>query len=164
MKHKTNHIVAWLSMLLLAVLFAPNLVHAADSLPGQTIYQPPVVSLGDATIGVGQQATINPSGIVVSETPVDLPRPTLIEDFAYSVIAKLALKYPWIASIIAAMGFARVFAKPICSIIHAVVDLTPTKKDDGFLAWFTTPTGKKVAYALDWALSIKIVPPAKAVI
>lgn len=73
--------------------------------------------------------------------------------------------HPWVATILGIMAFCRAWAKPASSLIHAIVDLTPSKVDDGIfnavLLWFNGPIGSKVAYLIDYVTSIKIVPPAK---
>ncbi len=88
-------------------------------------------------------------------------------DAIQAFVLNFAQSHPWLASLIAFMGACRVAAKPISSIVHSIVELTPSKRDDGlltdFLAWFQTPLGSKAAYALDWLTSIKIVPPAPKV-
>ena len=76
----------------------------------------------------------------------------------------LAATHPWVASVLSFMALCRVWAKPLSSLVHAVIDLTPSKADDGFLngilTWFASPLGRKVAYGIDWLTSIKINAPA----
>lgn len=89
-------------------------------------------------------------------------------DQIQAFVLTFAQSHPAVASLIAFMGACRVAAKPISSIVHGIVELTPSQRDDGlltsFLAWFQTPLGIKVAYGLDWLTSIKIVPPAKPIV
>jgi len=82
-----------------------------------------------------------------------------------SVLTKLMASHPWVATLLAFMGTMRAWAKPVSSLVHSIVDLTPSKTDDSLLnsvtSFFTdTPLGRFLAYLLDWLTSIKIQPPA----
>lgn len=86
------------------------------------------------------------------------------QNFILEVLTGLAVKYPVVATIVGIMGTMRLWAKPVCSIVHQVIELTPTKWDDGWWAKgydFLTknPVGIAIAWGLDWLASIKIVPP-----
>lgn len=91
--------------------------------------------------------------------------PVEAQNFILGWLFKLSQVHPYVATLIAIMGSARVWAKPLFSFIHWIIDLTPSGADnavfDRLVAWFHTPLGSKVAYLLDWAFSIKIIPPAK---
>lgn len=80
-------------------------------------------------------------------------------------LLKLAQVHPFVATLFTIVGLARVWVKPVFSIVHWLIDLTPSGSDnavfDRLVAWFHTPVGSKIAYLLDWAFSIKIIPPAK---
>jgi hypothetical protein len=65
------------------------------------------------------------------------------------------------------MGMARVWAKPLSSIVHNFVELSPSKRDDDWLKSFTAffnqnPIGRVLNYILDWTTSIKIQVPNDA--
>jgi len=105
----------------------------------------------------GQDMVANPSDVIPADVQV----------IVLGFIAELAKSHPWIATLISVMGLCRIFAKPIFSFIHAIIDLTPSTKDDGVLAslskffaehWL----GKVITYLIDWTTSIKIVSPSRA--
>lgn len=100
-------------------------------------------------------ATVAAPAVAVADNPLSAGAQSFIVAFAQS--------HAWLASLIALMGSMRLWAKPVFSFIHAVVDLTPSKSDDtvlgNVLLWFSTPTGSKVAYVIDWLTSIKIAKP-----
>jgi hypothetical protein len=88
------------------------------------------------------------------------------QNFVLDLFTGLIAKYPVLATLVAILGSMRVWAKPFFSAVHALVQLTPSKTDDGWWAsaydFFTlTPTGKTLAWLLDYVASIKLVPPAK---
>ena len=102
----------------------------------------------------------------ITASPSDL-LPIEAQNIALKFIFDLATEHAWLATLISIMGLARVFAKPIFSFIHAIIDLTPSTKDDGILASLTTFfaehwIGKIIAYLIDWTTSIKIVSPSRA--
>lgn len=83
-----------------------------------------------------------------------------------ALLSSLVLQYPILATLIAFIGSMRVWAKPVMSGLHAIVDLTPTQRDDGILKAVLSflqenPFGRFLSYVLDWLTSIKITPPAK---
>jgi hypothetical protein len=86
------------------------------------------------------------------------------QNFLLTFITALAVKYPFIATVITLLGTLRLWLKPVFSAVHAIVDLTPTKLDDGYWAkaydFFTsTATGRFLAWLLDYVASIKLIPP-----
>ena len=86
------------------------------------------------------------------------------QNFILGLFTTLAVKFPFVASLIALLGTMRLWAKPVFTAVHAIVDLTPTKIDDGYWAkaydWFTgTTSGRFAAWLLDYVASIKLVPP-----
>lgn len=87
---------------------------------------------------------------------------------AQSVISELlaaaVIKWPVLSSIIAFIGTMRLWAKPVFSFLHEVVETTPSKWDDGLWAqafdFFTkNRIGIFLAWALDYFGSVKILPP-----
>ncbi|HTJ78496.1 MAG TPA: hypothetical protein VL357_05830 [Rariglobus sp.] len=129
-------LLAALSIAFVLALFSPATTHAATAAAGSTI-------------------TADPSTVV----------PDAAQNVILTFFLKLAVAHPLVATLLSLMGTARTWAKPVSSIIHTVVDLTPSTTDNGWLntlmSWFTTTTtGKTVAYIIDWVTSIKIVPPA----
>lgn len=86
------------------------------------------------------------------------------QNFVLSLVTVAVAKYPWLATIIAIIGSMRLWAKPVFAALHALVDLTPSKWDDGLFntlgIFFTeNPTGKLIAFLLDWVGSVKLTPP-----
>ncbi len=85
-------------------------------------------------------------------------------NFILHLFTSLAVKFPFVATLIALAGTMRLWAKPVFTAVHAIIDLTPTKLDDGYWAkaygWFTgTTSGRFTAWLLDYVASIKLVPP-----
>lgn len=86
-------------------------------------------------------------------------------NFILVFITNLAAKYPVVATVLTIMGSARLWMKPVSSIVHQIVELTPSKRDDGaltaVLAFFNeNPVGRFLAYLFDWLLSVKIQKPS----
>lgn len=127
--------VSILAAIVIAALFAIPSLHAQDVVP---VVAPAVVS--------------------------DPVVPVAITNALQGFIVSLAQNHAWLAGLIAFLGTMRLWAKPALSIVHSVVDLTPTKVDDGWfngllLFFNTNAVGKVLAYLLDWATSIKIQAP-----
>lgn len=86
------------------------------------------------------------------------------QGFILSLITEAVAKWPWLAVVVAFVGSMRLWAKPVFSAVHTIIELTPTKWDDGLWAkvfdFFTrNPVGISLAWLLDWLGSVKIVPP-----
>ena len=89
-----------------------------------------------------------------------------VTNFLLSLLVAGAQKYPVLTTLIAFMGSMRAWAKPLSSLVRAVVDLTPSQADNTFLDRVLRflhehPVGKVLAYLLDWFASIKLTPPSK---
>lgn len=104
--------------------------------------------------------------VVDPATPVatDIVIPDALSNWLLAFIVKLAAAHPIIATIISIMGSARVWAKPVMSLIHNFVELSPSKRDDGILTsilefFNANPIGRFLAYLIDWFTSIKIQVP-----
>lgn len=70
---------------------------------------------------------------------------------------ELLEQMPWYGDLLVGMGFLRVIFKPIFTILNAIVEATPTDRDDQFMADFRqTNTFKMVVLGLDFFASIKI--------
>lgn len=68
-------------------------------------------------------------------------------------------KYPVTASVLMGMGMARAIFKPLCALLKAVVEATPTPKDNELLEKAEKSSLVKYALmALDYVASIKIPP------
>jgi hypothetical protein len=66
--------------------------------------------------------------------------------------------YGVVVQIVAIIGTARAFMKPIMSFLHEFVVLTPTLKDDEILKKLEdSKIFKVVLYVLDWILSLKFI-------
>lgn len=77
--------------------------------------------------------------------------------FAQPMIEAAAGKYGVIVQIISVIGVMRVVFKPLMTFIQSIVSLTPSVKDDAFMAKVMDHTAYKiVAYFLDWTASIKL--------
>lgn len=79
-------------------------------------------------------------------------------------LAAAVVKWPVLSTIIAVIGSMRLWAKPVFGLLHQIVELTPTKWDDGLWAkaydFFTrNSVGVLIAWALDYFGSIKVIPP-----
>jgi hypothetical protein len=113
-----------------------------------------IALLAVATAASAQTLTADASTLI----PLDA------QNFILGWLLGLAKTHPWVATVITILGGARLWVKPVFSFVHWVIDLTPSASDnavfDRVLAWFHSPLGSKVAYLLDWAFSIKIIPPA----
>ena len=91
--------------------------------------------------------------------------PPEAQNLILTVLGKLMESHPWVATVIAVLGSMRLWAKPVGSLVHSIIEITPSKYDDGIWASaykFLTehPFGKFLAYLLDWIGSVKIAPPA----
>lgn len=76
-----------------------------------------------------------------------------------ALVIALAVKYPWIVSVILISGTLRMINKPLFSLLRKFVLLTPTKSDDMFLDEVErSKTYIVICYLLDWFASIKIGP------
>lgn len=87
------------------------------------------------------------------------------QNFVLNMLTSLIAKYPVLATLVGILGSMRLWAKPLSAFVHGIVELTPSKTDDGMWAsvydFLTlTATGKTLAWLLDYVTSIKIVPPA----
>ena len=103
-------------------------------------------------------AAIDPGSTIIADPTTVIPVET--QNAVLALFLKLALAHPWIATVAAFMAMCRLWAKPLSSVFHALIDLTPTKFDDGIMLWFTTSdAGQFIAYVVDWVTSIKIIPP-----
>jgi hypothetical protein len=96
----------------------------------------------------------------------DAPVSAETTNFLTGLLTTALVKYPVLTTVIAFVGSMRVWAKPVFSIVHQIVDLTPSTSDNDFLAKFTTffqqnPIGRTLAYLLDWFASVKVNPPTK---
>lgn len=66
-------------------------------------------------------------------------------------------KFGVLVSVISIIGTLRLFVKPVMSLWLAIVEITPNKKDDEFLAKFKESKAYQVAvYILDWFGSVKL--------
>lgn len=73
------------------------------------------------------------------------------------IIINIVESYPILASIIAVMGTARLFIKPLMSFAHEFVIITESKKDDEILKEIEESKYYKwILYVLDWFASIKV--------
>lgn len=72
-------------------------------------------------------------------------------------LTNMVTQYPKISIVISIVGLLRLLAKPIMTIIEAVVKWTPSTTDDEALAKFEAgPIWKWILWGLDWLGSIKL--------
>jgi len=107
-------------------------------------------------------AAIDPASTITADPTTAIPEEA--QNAVLQFFLHLAALHPWFATALVLAGLSRTWAKPFCSVLHFVVDLTPSKNDDGILnavmTWFSdNAVGQFVAYMVDWLTSIKIVPP-----
>lgn len=86
------------------------------------------------------------------------------QGFILSLLTSAVVKWPVLSTLVAFVGSMRLWAKPLFSLVHSVIELTPSKWDDDLWAkaydFFTAnPVGKTLAWLLDWLGSVKVVPP-----
>lgn len=75
-------------------------------------------------------------------------------------LEQLAAQHPNVALLLMGVGLLRVLLKPLMSLLQAYVLWSPSPDDDSKLAaLLESAPYKSLAYALDWAASIKL--PAK---
>ena len=74
-----------------------------------------------------------------------------------TAIQFLAVKYPVTVAIVSAIGMARLFMKPVFTFLHAIVDITPSKKDNELLGKAEASQAYKViTFVLDLFASVKL--------
>lgn len=89
-----------------------------------------------------------------------VPGATVAQDAVSDAIAKLALKAPWISTVLLVMGACRVLIKPLFTFLHAVVQVTPSRRDDDLLAKAESSTWFRwLNWVLDYVFSIKLIHP-----
>lgn len=73
------------------------------------------------------------------------------------LVGYLSSTYPVLLSFLALLGTARLFVKPVMSLVRAYVSFSSTKEDDKALSKIENhKVTKVVIYILDWLLSIKL--------
>lgn len=120
-----------------------------------------ILVLGFAALTVSAFAQAD---AVPATTEVGFQMPPEVDNIVLAVFTKLVVKYPWLATVIAFIGAARLWAKPLSSMVHHFVELSPTKRDDDWLKAFISffhenAVGRVLAYLLDWFTSIKLQVP-----
>lgn len=100
----------------------------------------------------------------ISDLPSSIsPAAPEAQNLILGLFLSLAAQYPGLATIITVLGSMRLWAKPLFAAVHAVIDATPSKYDDGLWAraygFFTdNKIGRALAWLLDYAGSIKLPP------
>jgi len=73
------------------------------------------------------------------------------------ILAQLSESAPWLVKVIFYVGLARLIMKPIMSAAAEIVKLTPSQKDDAFLAkMLDNKIYKAISFGLDYIASIKL--------
>ena len=109
-------------------------------------------------------AALDPASTLAADPTTVIP--VEAQNAILALFLKLALAHPWVGTVLVLMALSRVWAKPLFTVVHTLVDLTPSPRDNGILnsiiGWFTnTASGRFAAYLIDWVTSIKIVSPRK---
>lgn len=90
----------------------------------------------------------------------EVPAGGLIEQvlgFLKPMLEAAAGKFGVIVQIVAVIGALRVVFKPVMVLVQSIVSVTPTVKDDEFLAKFMGHWSYKlISFLLDWTASIKL--------
>jgi hypothetical protein len=87
--------------------------------------------------------------------------PATAPDAVAKLVADLAGQHPWIASVLAVIGICRVLVKPLFTFLHAVVQVTPSTRDDELLAKAEASTWFRwLNWVLDYVFSIKLIHPS----
>lgn len=122
-----------------------------------------------AILGFALLAPVTSAQEVATQDNAKIVETIVLDASAQNVVLDLLLalveRFPWMATVITILGSMRLWAKPAVSLIHSIIELTPSKWDDGIWARtyrFLTETtaGKFLAYLLDWFTSVKL-PPKK---
>ena len=93
---------------------------------------------------------------VVAPVVAAIEKPDPIHDF----IASLVSHYPVFMIILLVVGALRAVMKPLFSLLHTFVDITPTSRDNDWLSAIEKSDILSIfVYALDWVASIKVIPP-----
>ena len=72
-------------------------------------------------------------------------------------ILELIAQYPVVSSILVVVGALRLVFKPIMTAIAAIVEVTPSKKDDDLLVKAqSSAVYKAIVWAIDYLASIKL--------
>ncbi len=103
-----------------------------------------------APVALLAQTASDPSTVVSPETAANIATPFIVA---------LAVKYPVLITIVAAIGTFRFFAKPIISLIEAYVKSTPSTADDAAVASVEASAPYKwFCWVLDFFFSVKVGP------
>lgn len=98
--------------------------------------------------------------LVVTATAQDVPAAPSVADPFADLVAGLAGKYPWLATVLAVVAACRLLLKPLFTFLHEVVKVTPSQKDDVLLAKVeASRVFRWVVFALDYLLSIRLIHP-----
>ncbi len=97
-------------------------------------------------------------------TPGGAPVNEATQGWLLNLLTLGAASHPWIASLLAFMGTARLWFKPVSSFVHSIIDLTPSKSDDALfnralLFFHENAVGRVLAWLIDWITSVKIAKP-----
>lgn len=96
------------------------------------------------------QVTTDSGPIIQADTAAAIATPFIVT---------LAIKFPWVLTVLAVMGGLRFFFKPIVSAAEAYVKSTPSTNDDELYAKATHSLAFKIiAWALDFFASVKVGP------
>jgi hypothetical protein len=79
-----------------------------------------------------------------------------------SFVIELAVKHPWIVTVLVAIASLRLLFKPVFTIWHAIVARTASTEDDAFLERVENSEALKwLLWFVDLIASIKLVKPRK---
>lgn len=78
-------------------------------------------------------------------------------EYIIDLIIELLKQYPWFAAFLSVVGILRLVFKPLCALISAIVEATPTQVDNEF--WEDLQESKLwkfLIWLLDYLASIKL--------
>ena len=88
----------------------------------------------------------------------------MLDSLIVLFVNKVILAYPALSMVLWFLAIARIINKPLFSMLHRIVDLTPTEEDN---LWVKKIEESKVLstffYLCDYLFSLKILPQVKSV-
>lgn len=86
--------------------------------------------------------------------------PPVASNDVISMVSTLASRHPWVTTVLMVVGWCRIIVKPMFSFLHEVVKVTPSERDDVWLAKVeSSRIYKALVWALDWLFSVKLIHP-----
>lgn len=119
-----------------------------------------MVMVAVAVCGMIAQAADSAGTAVVADPLATWDKIAPASDAVSDAVSKVATKYPWVSTVLFVVGACRFLLKPTFTFLHSVVAVTPSTKDDEWLARVESSTALKwLSWGLDWLFSIKLTHP-----